>query len=121
MLHPLFSILVRRPDLVVDHLSAYGALVHAEASEAGSELLQRGLAWGLAILCAGVFLTLAGVALMLGIVLNQFHWVLVAVPALMLLLLLFAIGKARRPLIIIRFGELKAQIDRDAQALRAAA
>lgn len=121
MLHPLFSILVRRPDLVVDHLSAYGALIHEEASEAGSELLQRGLAWGLVILCAGVFLTLAGVALMLGILLNQFHWVLVAIPAVMLLLLLVAFGKARQPLAATRFEELKVQLDRDAQALRAAA
>ncbi|WP_341912075.1 hypothetical protein [Polaromonas sp. YR568] len=121
MLHPLFSILVRRPDLVVDHLSAYGALVQEEASEAGSELLQRGLAWGLVILCAGVFLTLAGVALMLGVLLNQFHWVLVAIPAVMLVLLLIAFGKARQPLAASPFEELKAQLDRDAQALRAAA
>lgn len=121
MLHPLFSILVQRPDLVVDHLSAYGALLHEEASEAGSELLQRGLAWGLVILCAGVFLTLAGVALMLGMLLNQFHWVLVVIPSIMLVLLLAAFSKARKPLTATRFDELKAQLDRDAQALRAAA
>ncbi|MDI1237955.1 MAG: hypothetical protein PSV26_10785 [Polaromonas sp.] len=121
MLHPLFSILVRRPDLVVDHLSAYGALVHEEVSEAGSELLQRALAWGAVILCAGVFLTLAGVALMLGLLLNQFHWVLVAMPAVMLLFLLIAFGKARQPLGANGFAELKDQLERDAQALRAAA
>jgi hypothetical protein len=39
----------------------------------------------------------------------------------MLLLLLVAFGKARQPLAATRFEELKAQLDRDAQALRAAA
>jgi hypothetical protein len=121
MLHPLFSILVRRPDLVIDHLAAYGALVHEEASDAGSELLQRGLAWGVALLCAGTFLVLAGAAVMLGVLLNQFHWVLVAVPGLMLVLLLVAVGKARRPWPNTRFGNLKEQVERDAQALRSAA
>lgn len=118
MLHPLFSVLIRRPDLVVDHLSAYGALVHEEASEAGEQMFRRGLAWAVAVLCAGVFLTLAGVAFMLGIVLNQFHWVLVVVPGAVLALLVLALARARRPLPSNRFGELKAQLDRDAQALR---
>ena len=29
--HPLFSVLIRRPELVVDHLSGYAALVQQEA------------------------------------------------------------------------------------------
>jgi len=118
MLHPLFSVLVRRPDLLVDHVSGYAELIREEASEAGAELLQRSLAWALAALCCLAFLMLAGVALMLGVLMQQFHWVLVAVPAVMLVLAMAAAVKARVPLRSDSFADVKAQIDRDAQALR---
>ena len=121
MLHPLFSTVISRPDLLVDHLSGYAELIHEEASEAGAELLQRSLAWAMAALCVAVFFTLAGVALMLGVLLNQFHWVLVAAPALMLVLLVVAVLKAREPLRTSGFAEVKAQVNRDVQALHIAA
>ena len=121
MLHPLFSLIVKRPDLLLDHMSGYAALAQEEASEAGAELLERGLAWAVAGVCAMLFLMLAGVALMLGVVLGQFHWVLVAVPLVMLVLMVVAVLKAREPLKTVRFAELRAQVDRDAQALRQAA
>lgn len=121
MLHPIFSILVRRPDLLVDHVSGYAALIHEEATEVGAELLQRSLAWAAAAVCGALFLVLAGVALMLGVMLNQFHWVLIAVPVVLLVLMGVAITRARAPLQTDAFVELKAQVDRDAQALRTAA
>lgn len=102
----------------MDHLSAYAALFHEEASSAGSELLARAVAWLLAVLSLFVFLGLAGTALMLGLMQNQFHWVLVAVPGVALVLALVAVIKARKPLKSERFPELKAQMDSDAQALR---
>jgi hypothetical protein len=58
---------------------------------------------------------------MLGVMLNQFHWVLVAVPVLLLVLMGIALVKAREPLHTQSFAEFKAQVDRDAQALRTAA
>lgn len=121
MLHPFFSTLIRRPDLLVDHMAAYAALVQEEASETGAELLNRSLAWAAVAVCALVFLTLTGVALMLGAVLNRFHWALIAVPAVMLVLFALAFVKARRPLSTSQFSEVKAQFTRDAQALRAVA
>lgn len=102
----------------MDHVSAYAALFHQEASRAGSELLVRAVNWVLAVLLAAVFLGLAGVALMLGLMQNHFHWVLVAVPGFVLVLLLIAIVRAKKPLQSERFPELKAQIDTDARALR---
>lgn len=102
----------------MDHLSAYAALLHQEASSAGSELLARAVAWVLAVLSVLVFLVLAGTALMLGLLQNQFHWVLVAVPGFVLVLVVIAIARARKPLQSERFPEFKAQIDSDAQALR---
>ncbi len=105
----------------MDHLSAYGSLFHQEASRAGSELLARALAGVVAILALAVFLGLAGTALMLGFLQNQFHWMLVAVPGFALALLLVAVLVALKPLKSERFPELKAQIDSDAQALRTVA
>jgi hypothetical protein len=119
MLHPLFSTLIQRPDLLVEHVSGYGALFHQEAAQAGSVLLKRYLAWAIAGLCGLVFVLFAGIALMLGTLQNQFHWVLLAVPGSTLLLLLVAIAKAKAPLTGARFTELQAQIDSDIQALRA--
>lgn len=121
MLHPLFSTLVQRPDLVVDHASAYAVLFHEEASRASAALMARVVAWVLALLSAVVFLGLAGVALMLGLMQNQFHWVLVAVPGFALALVVIALLRAQKPFPSERFPELKAQIDSDVQALRMAA
>ena len=121
MLHPLFSVLVRRPDLLVEHVTGYAALAHEEASEAAAEVLERLVAGALALLFGAVFLMLTGTAVMFGVMFGQFHWVLLALPAGMLALLVVALLKARKPLATERFAELKAQVQRDAQALRAAA
>jgi len=118
MLHPLFSTAVKRPDLVVDHLSAYAALFHDEAVGAGTDLLTRAAAWVIAVLTGVVFLGLTGVAVMLGWMQNQFHWVLVIVPGLALLLVVAAIVRAIKPWQTERFPELKAQIESDIRALR---
>ena len=120
MLHPLFSTIVQRPDLVVDHISAYSALFQQEASDAGSELVTRVVAWVLAVLSALVFLALTGTAVMLGFIHNQFHWALVAVPGVALLLAIVSVVIAKKPMESKRFPEMKAQIESDARALREA-
>lgn len=102
----------------MDHVSAYGSLFHKEAKSAGSDLIARAVAGIAAILAFVVFLALAGMALMLGFVQNQFHWMLVAVPGVVLVLAIIATVIAMKPLKSERFPELKAQIDSDAQALR---
>lgn len=121
MLHPLFSAVVHRPDLVLDHVSAYAALLQAEASVAGSELVKRALAWALVAAGALLFLVFAGVALMVGLVMQEFHWVLVAVPGAFLLLALLAWGRAKAPLPPAAFQDLKAQFESDVRALRSVA
>lgn len=120
MLHPLFSTLVQRPDLVVDHLSAYASLLAQETRSAGAEVIDRVVAWVLALVCTSVFLVLSGVAVMLGVTQSRFHWVLVTVPAFMLLLAIVAFAKAKKPLPAHHFPLMKEQIDSDARALRAA-
>lgn len=121
MLHPLFSTLIQRPDLVVDHVAAYAALFGQEASCAGTEIISKVVAWVVALLCMVIFLGLAGTAVMLGMLQNQFHWVLVIVPGVALLLGVVALVWAKKPLKRDHFPEFKAQIDSDARALRMAA
>lgn len=121
MLHPIFSTMIQRPDLVMDHVSAYSALIGQEGKSAGSQFLKRGMASLVAVMCSAVFMSLAGIALMLGFLQNQFHWVLVAVPGAALLLTVVAIFVAKKPLPSETFPELKAQLERDTSALRLAA
>ncbi len=121
MLHPLFSALIQRPDLALDHASAYAALINQEARAAGDQMVKRGVAWALAGVAGCMFIVLTGVALMLGFLNNQFHWILVAVPGTALLLTIVALVRAQQPLTAENFPELKAQIASDARALRMAA
>lgn len=121
MLHPLFSTLIQRPDLALDHISAYAALINQEARGASGQLIRRAVAWAMAAVCGCLFIMFTGVALMLGFLNNQFHWILVAVPGVVLLVTVMAIAKAKQPLPVDNFPELKAQIESDARALRMAA
>lgn len=119
MLHPIFSVLVSRPELLVEHFSGYALLLRDEASTTGRLLAKRAVAWGIAAGAAFLFVVFAGVAIMLGGVAGVFHWTLLAVPGVMLLAAIVAFMRARKPLPQQTFAELRAQLDADAQALRA--
>jgi hypothetical protein len=56
---------------------------------------------------------------MIGAAHDEFHWALVIVPLVALALALVGFTIARKPLPEQAFKELKAQLDADAQALRA--
>lgn len=120
LIHPIFKVLVSRPELVVDHLGGYAALAQQEASTLGAEILHRAIAWGIAAVSFIVFLVLAGVAVMLGFMQAEFHWVLVLAPGSALTLALVAMGLARKSLPTQAFVELRGQLEADAQALRMA-
>jgi len=119
MLHPIFSLLIKRPELVIDHVAGYAALVQEEASSVGTEVAKRAIAWVVTLFGLLIFLVLAGVAAMLGVMQGEFHWILVVVPAIALVLSVGAWSVARQRLPAKAFTELKAQLDADAQALRA--
>jgi hypothetical protein len=118
LVHPIFSVLVSRPELVMDHVAGYAALVQEEASSVGAEAAKRGIAWAVCGVGAFLFLILGGVAVMLGAVSDGFHWVLVLVPAVPLVVAALALNAARKPMPAKAFAELRAQLDADAQALR---
>ncbi len=118
MVHPIFSVLITRPELVVDHVAGYAALVQEEASTVGLQVAKRAVAWGVVVVALLVFLILAGVAVMLGVMQSEFHWALVLVPGSALIVAAVAFNVARQKLPSKAFTELKAQLDADAQALR---
>lgn len=119
MLHPIFSVLISKPELVMDHVTGYASLMREEASSVGKEVAKRAVAWGAALASLLLFLVLAGMAIMLGVMLQGFHWVLVVVPGVALGVAIVAFNAARKPLPEKAFTELKAQLEADAQALRA--
>lgn len=120
LVHPIFKVLIRRPELVVEHLSGYAALAQQEASTLGAEVLRRAIAWGVSAVSFIVFLVLAGVAVMLGVMQGEFHWILVLAPGAALALALVAMTVARKSLPTQAFVELRGQLEADAQALRMA-
>jgi hypothetical protein len=119
MLHPIFSLLIKRPELVIDHVAGYAALVQEEASSVGTEVAKRAIAWVVTLFGLLIFLVLAGVAAMLGVMQGEFHWILLVVPGIALVISAGAWTVARQRLPAKAFTELKAQLDADAQALRA--
>ena len=119
MVHPIFSVLITKPELVMEHVAGYASLMRQEASSVGLEVTKRAIAWGVTLFSLLVFLILAGVAAMLAAVQDRFHWAFILVPAIALALAVIGFTIARKPLPEKAFTELKAQLDADAQALRA--
>jgi peptidoglycan/LPS O-acetylase OafA/YrhL len=119
MVHPIFSVLITKPELVMEHVAGYASLMRDEASSVGKEVAKRAVAWAVTLFSLLVFLILAGVAAMMGAMHAEFHWSLVVVPGIVLAIAVAAFMAARKPLPEKAFTELKAQLDADAQALRA--
>ncbi len=116
-LHPLFSVLVRRPDLVLAHLAGYADLIRQETQVTGAWLVRRAIAWALAVLAFVVFLMLAGVAAMMAALQHEFHWMLLLVPGLALALAIGAYVWARRKPPQAALSELRAQFQADVDTL----
>jgi len=117
LVHPIFSVLVSRPELVMDHMAGYAALAQEEASSVGTEVVKRAAAWAVCGVGALLFVLFTGIAIMLGAV-HEFHWALLLVPAVPLALAVAAFMVARKKMPGRAFAELRAQLDADAQALR---
>ena len=120
-MHPLCLTIIRRPDLVVDHLGAYAALLQQEASNASQTLIKRIFIWLIAVLSLVICAVLSGTALMLGVLQNQFHWILVAVPGAVALCALVAFACTKQSTLADHFSNIKSQLLSDASALRSAA
>jgi hypothetical protein len=120
MLHPIFSTVVARPDLVLDHMSGYVALAAEEVATTGNDFKRRAIGLAVAGVFVLLFLVFAGVATMLGFAIGQFHWALAAVPGVALLVALAAYFGTRPPPVSERFAELRNQARADMALMRAA-
>jgi hypothetical protein len=120
MLHPIYSTMLERPDLVADHLGNYVALVREEASSAGRGLVARIIAGVLAVISALMALGLIGIAVMLGVMHGRFDWVLVAVPGVAVVIAIAAGLYAARSAEFHGFEDIRAQIEADVRALHIA-
>ncbi len=118
MLHPLFSVVVRRPDIVAEHLAGYALLAREEATLASEQFVQRSVAYAVTAFSLVMALLLTGVALMLAAVHNQFHWALIAVPLVALAPALWGWSAARKPLPERLFSTLASQFEADLLVLR---
>ncbi len=118
LMHPIFSVLLKRPELLMDHAAGYAALAREEAATVAGAMARRAVAWAVAVLGFVMFLVLAGAAAMIGGLQGQFHWTLVVIPGLALGIAaagaILGMHKPAHPL----FTALQAQLDADAQALR---
>ncbi|CAN7437537.1 phage holin family protein [Variovorax paradoxus] len=120
MLHPIFSTVLGHPELIADHAANYAALVRQEASEAGRGIVARIVAGVLAVGSALLALGLIGVAVLMGVLHGSFHWVLVAVPGVALVIAAICAWMAARPFPGYGFDDLRAQVDADLRALHEA-
>lgn len=122
MIHPLLRLITSEPQLLGDHVEAYADLVGEEAKKSAS-------AWGLrlglfaAALClAGAGLVLTGVAIMIwaAVPAGDIHspWVLVAVPAITLVLAVACFLYARSNPVESAFDNVKKQLSADMAMLR---
>ncbi len=118
MLHPIFSTVLGHPELIVQHLANYAALIKVETSTATRMLMSRVIAGVLAAVSFALALGFAGIAVMLGVLHGSFHWVLIVVPGVALLIAVVAGYVAVRPSTFSAFEDLRTQLDADVQAMQ---
>ena len=116
MLHPIYAALLQRPELLLEQGLAYADLVQAQARGAGRALRSRAWAGAIALLGAALALVFAGVALMLGLLLERYHPVLWLLPGVCALVALLAAWHARRP--VQGWLQLQTELEEDLRALR---
>ena len=113
MLYPFLKTLLLRPRLLATHLENYLDLVHSETGISVRQGVVTLLAW---IVCVGSFLlslALAGVAVMFAVMLNNFHWALVLIPVVPLLIGVVAAGVACRKVNYSPLLEIRQQLAAD--------
>jgi hypothetical protein len=85
-MHPLLQLIATKPQLLFDHVEAYGDLVTSEARHISAMWKRRVLLAAIALCSVGVGAVLAGVALMLWAVIPasqiQAPWALLVAPLL---------------------------------------
>ena len=123
-MHPLLALMALRPQLLLDHAQAYGALFQEELAQASVIWRRQALLQAAALGLVSVGVALAGVALLLWAVTpaGQIHafWLLIVTPLVALSLGLVCARLSRRPGQTQAFMNLARQLSADLALLRAA-
>ncbi|RYG58063.1 MAG: hypothetical protein EON56_00830, partial [Alphaproteobacteria bacterium] len=77
MVHPIFMTVLRRPDLLANHLANYAELVKGELSSFGTSVAVRAASAAVALVALLLALGLSGISIMLGYLHGSFNWVLI--------------------------------------------
>jgi hypothetical protein len=124
MIHPLFKLLVNRPELFVEHAGAYAEVLAAEARDLSAHWQRRVALLVLAVSCTLIAMGLSGVAVLLAsaIAWDQMPlpWLLVATPLVPLALGLVCALAAQRPQARPALAVLRDQMALDAQLIEQA-
>ena len=123
-MHPLLALMALRPQLLLDHAQAYGALFREELAQASVIWRRQALLQAAALGLVSVAVALAGVALLLWAVTpaGQIHafWLLIATPLVVLSIGLVCAQLSRQPGQTQAFTNLGRQLSADLAMLRAA-
>jgi hypothetical protein len=119
MLASIAALITGQPARVLGHLQLYGDLVSAEAAHVTRKVLQRAVYVVLAVELLVCGVTLAGVAILLGVTLTGSGglWVLWLVPAVPLIAAVVVWIKVREEPQLAPFSTLRRQVAADAQWL----
>jgi hypothetical protein len=123
MIHPLFRLIASEPQMLADHVEAYSELVAEEVGAVTSQWKRRAALQALSLCGIVVAAMLIGVALMLWAVVPvdsmTAPWMLIAAPAIPVVLALWAHWAARAPAAQEHgFKAIREQLAADAAMLR---
>lgn len=117
LLHPVFKTLVSQPELLAEHIGAYGELATAEALLAAGQIRSRAAMAVAALGCAALGIGLGGMALLLLAVVPVADmpapWALAVTPALPLAAGVGLWWAQRRQAIDLTFSTLREQVSLD--------
>ena len=118
MVHPIFMTVLRRPDLLANHLANYAELVKGELSSFGTSVAVRAASAAVALVALLLALGLTGISIMLGYLHGTFHWVLVIVPGAAWLLAVIGAALAMRSTTKDKVEDVKSEVEADFNMLR---
>lgn len=122
MIHPLFRLLVSEPQMLADHVEAYSELVSEEMGAVTAQWKRRAILHAVSLACAGVAVMLIGMGLMLwaAVPIENMNspWALIIIPAIPLIMAVWAHFAAKAPASEHGFKTIREQLAADAAMLR---
>ena len=119
MIYAFLKALLLKPQLLINHLRNYVELVGSEAQIAARHWVIKVVALVTFGICMLLFLIMAGVAVIVGVMQGQYHWILILVPAIPLALACIALIVGLQKPASAPVASIKQQFVADMQALAA--